>query len=158
MSDAPVVLPSPAKELPRRAIAIALAIALGAGSLGWFYFVGPCGVSSVQRATKDLTDIAQRWDDAESIASSTARIALAAPVSTLQSIRSETQKLDVPKCMEEARTNLADSMDATIGGYLAFMQNQSDYAVNVYFVDARDKTAAFGEALAAVRACAPWCQ
>lgn len=55
-----------------------------------------------EEIAENLEEIAERWDDAIDIASSTSRIALSGPVSDLQEIRRETRQQEWPECARAA--------------------------------------------------------
>lgn len=68
-----------------------------------------------------INDIVKQWDDAVTLAGSTARINLDGPVSTLQNIKRETEQLIVPLCLERGKSLLLSSMDLRINGFIEFM-------------------------------------
>lgn len=70
-----------------------------------------------------LNAIEINWDDAHALASSTSRIALAAPVSELQNIRRDLEKLEVSECLIPAKEALISYMDSNIANFLKFMAN-----------------------------------
>jgi hypothetical protein len=74
-------------------------------------------------ADRALDDVLVRWQDASKVASTTGRIALSTPVSNLQTIRRDAERLTVSPCMDSAKAMLVTSMASTIEGYLFFMQN-----------------------------------
>jgi hypothetical protein len=118
---------------------------------------GPCGLILVADAGEDLSAVAQRWDDAVDVAGATPRMALGAQVATLQEVRRDTQALEVPECLNKARTYLVRSMDAAIEGFIAFLAQESDASVGKHFDTADSAMESFGDELARVRACAPDC-
>lgn len=75
------------------------------------------------KAEKDLERLHSRWKDASALAASTARIALATPVASLQAIRRETSEMVVPVCLDGAKAALLQGMDKEIEGYMIFMQD-----------------------------------
>lgn len=68
-----------------------------------------------------LNAIENRWDDAHTLASSTARIALATPVSELQDIKRALVKLEVSECLTPAKEALNSYMNSRISNFLSFM-------------------------------------
>lgn len=68
-----------------------------------------------------LNTIENRWEDAHTLASSTARIALATPVSELQDIKRDLAKLEVSACLQPAKEALNSYMDSHIANFLSFM-------------------------------------
>lgn len=69
----------------------------------------------------EIQALAQKWDDANQLASSTPRVALAGPVGSLQSVKRETQALNVTGCLVAPHEALVTSMNKTIEAYLDFM-------------------------------------
>ncbi len=67
--------------------------------------------------------LVKRWDDANTLADSTARVALNNPISDMQSIRREMADLEMPECISKHKDLIIRSMDLTIDGYILFMQN-----------------------------------
>jgi hypothetical protein len=70
--------------------------------------------------TSGLSQNALEWSDAVQVASSTGRIALSAPIATLQRIRRETMAREVPECAIVAKDMLVHSMEGTVQGFLRF--------------------------------------
>src|SRR3989304_774454 len=97
---APGDVPRPKPTFLFAVLALLILTALCSAAGGWSYFYGPCGTVPVSEAVKHLRQLAARWDDAEQLANVTARIALAGPLSDLQSIEREVENLTVPKCLE----------------------------------------------------------
>lgn len=75
------------------------------------------------KAEKDLERLHGRWKDASALALSTARIALATPVASLQAIRRETAEMVVPVCLDSSKAALLQGMDKEVEGYMVFMQD-----------------------------------
>ena len=95
-----------------------------------------CSERDGGKYVEQLSDIVMEWDDATSIAHSTGRGNLPGPVGELQRIRRETLKIEVPECAESAQVSLAVYMEFTIDGFLAFMRQESDSAVDSEFENA----------------------
>lgn len=75
-----------------------------------------------------LNTIENRWEDTQTLASSTARIALATPIGELQEIRRDLKKLDVSECLIPAKEALSSYMDSRISNFLNFMrETESTY-------------------------------
>ncbi len=79
-----------------------------------------------------LDPLISEWSDAYQVAKSTSRIALGPAVANLQDIRRQIDGLDVPECAELAQGRFIQSADATINGFLAFMEDESDTIVSQY--------------------------
>lgn len=85
-----------------------------------------CRTADGNKVSDQLSRIASEWDDAVKLASSTSRIALSSPVSQLQRIRRDLQAQSWPDCATNAKSLLMRSMDSTINGFLAFMQQRPE--------------------------------
>jgi hypothetical protein len=118
---------------------------------------GPCDKDLVQAASKQLLDIVKKWQDAYNIASSTGRIGLAQPVQEMQSIKRETEALEVPKCLTTARDYLASHMNSSVNGFLAFMSQESDAVVQDNFTEANDLLSKYTAEMERIADCVPDC-
>jgi len=98
----------------------------------------------LEKAGKDLERLHSRWKDASALAGSTARIALATPVASLQAIRREASEMVVPECLDSPKAALLEGMDKEIEAYMKFMQdaNIGKILAAGLFVEASD---AFGK-------------
>lgn len=79
--------------------------------------------NALAKTIRQLDDVVARWDDADKIARSAARITMAQPVSALQALHREADQLAAPPCLELGKEHLIAAMRETVDGYLAFMQN-----------------------------------
>jgi hypothetical protein len=70
-----------------------------------------------------------RFDDANTLANSTSRIALSGVVTEMQSTRRDFDAVGVPACASLAKTQTLDFMNDTIDSYLSFMAQDSDAVV-----------------------------
>jgi hypothetical protein len=122
-----------------------------------YQYYGPCGVTKVKDSLKEISDIMNRWEDAESIASSTSRVSLSGPVADLQAIQRDAEKLTMPGCMTPIKEKLTHAMEYSIKGYLAFMQEATDSTVGIYFDQAGSDMAELADLILVVKACAPNC-
>lgn len=80
--------------------------------------------SEYEKSMATLVSLHSRWIDAVKLADSTSRVALATPLANLQQIKRDTEALMVPDCYTAKKKSLVAHMDATIDGFIAFMQNQ----------------------------------
>jgi zinc-ribbon domain len=97
-----------------------------------------CSIQSAEYVT-NVRKILSEWNDANDIASSTARISLGPAVSKLQDIRREANSLTYPKCANLAQFYLISHMDKVIQGFLSFMAQESDTTTSGYFNEASDQ-------------------
>lgn len=77
------------------------------------------------KAMLPLNDIYARYKDARTVAGATSRIALATPVSNMQSIKREADALVVAKCLTFAKSMLTGGMLNVNAAYVDFMQQGS---------------------------------
>jgi hypothetical protein len=135
----------PKKQSTSRILLIILAVVLiFAIIVGTFYLLGgkkllvkvePCYVQSSEFATK-LQTYFDDWDDANSVAGSTSRIALSGPLMQLQTIRREVSDMVAPNCSAGVQLMMINYMDKVIDSYLAFMSQESDSVVTQKMQDA----------------------
>lgn len=75
---------------------------------------------------KELSDFKatlNKWMTQDNIASSTARISVATPVTELRKIRDELNNLQISGCLKETKVKLLSAMDDEILMFVYFMQN-----------------------------------
>ncbi len=99
----------------------------------------PCAGPELDQFLDDLQGLIERWDDKTELAGNTGRIALSPIVGEMQEIRREVQGLDEPWCAKETQLLMVEYMDEFIGGYLAFMAQESDSEVSKRFDVAEEK-------------------
>lgn len=92
-----------------------------------------------EKSIASLKGIRARWQDAERLAQSTSRIALAQPVASLQQIKRETEGIVAPPCLNAAKGHLVRGMKWTIEGFIQFMTDKkfSEFTTPPYFEAAR---------------------
>jgi hypothetical protein len=95
----------------------------------------PCSVQA-ETFIVEVQALVDDWDDANQLASSTSRMALSPVIGQLQQLRREVADLETPECAMKVRNHLLDYMDNTIDGYLAFMTQEDDAAVEGKFESA----------------------
>ena len=85
---------------------------------------------------KSFNEIFTEWQDAEKVASSTSRIALAPSVSKLQEIKRNLASLSYAGCMETTRILYVTAMNTQIEAYLDFMRgSEGEAAAQLKFND-----------------------
>lgn len=78
------------------------------------------------KGIEQLNNIEKEWDDAVNLASSTARIALPTPVANLQSIKRNSETIEVGECLKPVKKILNHYMGMKINTFLKFMaENES---------------------------------
>ena len=71
------------------------------------------------KGVDQLNNIESRWEDAYTLASSTSRIALATPVSSLQDIKRDLAQVELSECLSPAREALGAYVDSHINNFLS---------------------------------------
>ena len=107
----------------------------------------PTCESGLPAFAQQLDPLAREWDDANAVANSTPRSALATQISNLQSVRRRVQDLNTPACGAKMKGHLVSSMDATIDGYIAFLGQKVDTEVNAKFEAAKTEMTAYKAAI-----------
>jgi len=90
-----------------------------------------------QAATRDylaqIQPLLEEWDDAVEVANSTARIALSPMVRDMQGIERDVEDVTVPDCARHGSGLLIDGMGSVIDAFIAFMGEESESVVGLYF-------------------------
>lgn len=82
-------------------------------------------------AAAPLLTIYRRWLDAERLAMSTSRIALAGPVASMQAVQREAEGVSVPACLGDAKKALVDLSAQSTTALIEFMR-KNELASMVY--------------------------
>src|SRR5688572_13379276 len=72
---------------------------------------GRCSQGDAEDFQAAIDPLMDEWTDAYAIAGSASRIALAAPLASLQAIRRDTAAAEVPECAAKAAGLIAEAMD-----------------------------------------------
>jgi Tfp pilus assembly protein PilE len=81
--------------------------------------------NEIKKSISDLETTFEKWSDADKIASSAPRVALAGPVARLQEIKRETAAMNFAPCLANAKTALVEGMSLRIDAYVSFMQQRN---------------------------------
>jgi len=156
---------SPPRDAPSRlylGVALAAAVLLLAAVAAITFIRNPhaadtsCKTTDGQRAADLLQADAQRWDDMNRQAgSATSRSTLAQPLAQLRLIERDTEARQYPPCGQQAQTLLVEMMNHTLSAYTTYMQQESDLLVTNSLNLAREKRAAFDNALRALNGFPP---
>lgn len=133
---------------------IALA-ACGVPGLGASATAVPSCEDGLPAFAKMLDPLAREWDDANKVANSTPRAALAVQISNLQSVRRRVQDIPTPTCGESMKGHLVKAMDATINGYIAFLGQKPQTEVQQNFDTATSEMKAYQNAVLNISMNAP---
>lgn len=105
--------------------------------------VGPVQADPLMKAYR-------RWIDGERLALATGRIALAAPVATLQALQREVEQMPVPACLADSKQALVALSSASVNTLLQFMHKDELIVLNgmVYqFLDRPKLVQAFEQSI-----------
>jgi len=153
----PSVPPNKRRETRKTVLVVmVIVLLLGGGGFGRFYSYGPCGKQLIQQATDSFDSLFKRFSDTNRIANSTARIALSGPVQTLQSYVQEAEKIEVPTCLDYAKSSFVSALDDTVQSYLYFM-SEYESLVSVALEDAAKQFSEYEIEAKVVAACSPFC-
>lgn len=114
-----------------------------------------CSTKDGKKVYDLVKQYAQEWDDADKLAGSTSRIALAPQVAQLQCIRRDVQAQEYPPCGQDAQTKLVAMMDLTIQGYIDFLAQKPDSVVQISLQAADAAQLDFLNALASLSGASP---
>ena len=134
-----------------------IAFILVVGGFAWYYYYGPCGIQRVNDSTQQLLDIQKRWDNSLILATNSSRIVLTEPLVRLDDIRQELINIPVPACMQGAKGNLQNSMQATIEAYISFLQYVSENDIRQKFYIAAKEMGEYVRKMQEIHNCAPFC-
>lgn len=90
-----------------------------------------------QPGSEALLELYRRWADAERLALSTGRIALAGPAANLQALQREVEALKVPECLAGAQKILATLITKSSEAILRFMGKDELTGMVYQIVDKR---------------------
>lgn len=80
-------------------------------------------LDELRDALAELERRERKWRDAVALADVTARLQLAPVVKDLQEQARAYEDMSLPKCLEAAKPFLVESRNATVNGFMAFMNN-----------------------------------
>jgi predicted negative regulator of RcsB-dependent stress response len=107
---------------------ILLAILAFGGYFGVKKYQKTQEIEATKASMAKIDAIYSDWKEANKIAMSVPRIALAAPLAKLQEIKKRVSDVPAANCAAEAKSKLIGAMDMQINGFLAFLQQESSTA------------------------------
>lgn len=116
--------------------------AVGTTAAG-FKRVEPNGTLQGPDEAKPLLAVYRRWVDAERLATSTGRIALAGPVASMQAVQRDAEALSVPACLSDARRALVDLTSQSTTALIEFMRKNELQAMVYTLADRGSLVRAF---------------
>ena len=134
-----------------------LLIVATASTYAWYSIFRPCKVETVQKVYTGLVTQLKLYDEAYQFATSASPTALVRPVNTLQQILMDTQELNVPACMQTAKSELVNYMGTVIRAFLAYGAGETNATVSDLIDLSNAHHGNFNTELVAVNQCAPFC-
>lgn len=136
---------------------VALLLAAAAGTYTWFYGFNACEVGDVETASDFLVIQLKQYDDVYASAASGTRTSLTYPITVMQQILVDTQQVDVPACMQTARTELIGYMGTAIRALQAFVAGEADHTIRELVARSNAHYDNFYSEMDAANECAPYC-
>lgn len=97
--------------------------------------------------SEPLLNLYRRWADAERLAMTSSRIALAGPAANMQAIQREVEVIKVPQCVEDAKKQLVALVTKSTEAILQFMAKEEVTSMVYQAVDKRKLITAFETAI-----------
>lgn len=116
-----------------------------------------CPYDLTNESIDQLTLLHDAFIDSYNVAGATGRAYLAPPVLAMQETKQKVSALDVPLCLEKAKNDLITGMEYSINGYLAFMKEEGNIAVNEEFENGDKFIDFFYSDISKIRGCLPDC-
>ena len=138
-------------------VLMVLLIVGAVGAYTWFALYGPCTVNTVEAASAVLFDQLILFDATYQSISSRAPVALIGPMTQMQQILIDTQKLVVPACLQPAQNELISAMESLIRGLLAIMESEPEATFAKLMEKSQKHLDNFTAELEFVNKCAPFC-
>src|SRR5262245_149154 len=124
-----MIKPKSSRFLWSAGIFIVLLIVAAGGIYAWFSLVQPCEVKAVEEASALLVSQWKRYDDVYQVATAASRGSVVLPVSVLQRTLMDTQQVDVPACMQTAKSELINYMGTVVRAFQAYGAGEPDSTV-----------------------------
>ena len=123
----------------------------------WYFWMNPCDVNRVEKASTTLISQLNWYDSAYQFAATASQSALTRPVQVLQEIAMDTEQLTVPACMQTAKNELVTYMSTVVRAFQAYMRAETNATVRGILDESTIHFNNFTMELEAVKECAPYC-
>lgn len=123
----------------------------------WFALYGPCTVNTVEAASAVLFDQMILFDAIYQSIPSRAPVELFGPMTQMQQILIDTQKLVVPACLQPAHNELISAMESLLRALLAIMESEPEATFAKLMEKSQKHLDNFTAELGFVNKCAPFC-
>ena len=128
-----------------------------AGIYAWYFWINPCDVNRVEKASTTLISQLNWYDSAYQFAATASQSRLTRPVQVLQEIAMDTNDIRVPACMQTTKAELVNYMRTVVRAFQAYMQSETNEAVKDILDESTIHFNNFTRELEAVKECAPYC-
>ena len=141
----------------RIGVLIVLFAFAAAGVTSWYFFSNPCEADSVEQAATLLITQMRQYDNVYASAANGTRTSVEYPVTVMQQILVDTKDVDVPVCMQTAKSELLDYMGDAIRAFRAFQAEEPNGTIQNFLNSSYGHVRAFRVELDAVKECMPYC-
>jgi hypothetical protein len=141
----------------RKGALIALLLIAAAGTYAWYSVRSSCEVEAVKEASAFLISQQNFYDRVYQVAVTASRSAPDHPVNTMKQVLMDTQEVDVPGCMQTAKTELVNYMGTVILAFDDYRAGKEDASILKLIKQSDVQYANFRAELRAVNQCAPNC-
>ena len=138
-------------------VVMLLLIVAAVSGYTWVALYGPCTVNAVQTASNVLLDKLQLFDAIYQSIPSLTPIELFDPMTELQRILIDTQKVVVPACLQIAQNELIIGMETLVRALLAVMESKPEATAAALFEKSTTHLDNFRAELEWIDKCAPFC-
>ena len=138
-------------------LVVLLILAGVAGRYAWYHWYNACDTQAVEQASTSLRVQVDMLDQVAQSASNAFRTDLTYPVSVMQQTYMNTQEVDVPVCLQTAKTELLSYMEGVIGAFEAYAASKSDATVIGLLKQSDQHYKIYYTELKAIQKCAPYC-
>ena len=131
-------------------------LAAAMGLYAFFFVRASCDIAAVERASFLLLHQMERFDHSYQFATSAAPDKIVRPLAELQQIQMDTQTVEVPGCLQTAKTDLVAYMGTVVRAFLAYQAQEADL-VRDLVGQSDTHYEEFHVEMDQVKECAPWC-
>jgi hypothetical protein len=131
-------------------------LAAAVGLYAFFFVRASCDIAAVERASFLLLHQMDSFDHSYQFATSAAPDKIVRPLAELQQILMDTQTVEVPGCLQAAKTDLVAYMGTVVRAFLAYQAEEADL-VRDLVGQSDTHYEEFHVEMEQVMECAPWC-
>ena len=138
-------------------VVMLLLIVAAVSGYTWIALYGPCSVNTVETASDALLNQLQLFDAAYQSTSSLNAVELFGPMTQLQQILIDTEKVVVPACLRAAQIELITAMKTLIRAILTVMESKPEATATELFEKSSKHLDNFAAELEWINKCSPFC-